>query len=63
MTHDPYGDADLVTLYDGDNPGGRDQAFTVLSPMTSAPQQSSTWAAVPVCSHDPLLRWNARWSA
>lgn len=27
MTHDPYGDADLVTLYESDNPGGRDYAF------------------------------------
>ncbi len=27
MTHDPYGDAELVTLYDSDNPGGRDHAF------------------------------------
>ena len=27
MTRDPYGDPDLVTLYDVDNPGGRDHAF------------------------------------
>lgn len=27
MTHDPYGDADLVTLYDVDNPGGVDHAW------------------------------------
>ncbi len=27
MTHDPYGDADLVTLYETDNPGGRDHEF------------------------------------
>lgn len=27
MTHDPYGDTDLVTLYESDNPGGRDHAY------------------------------------
>ncbi|WP_420113251.1 class I SAM-dependent methyltransferase [Pseudactinotalea sp.] len=27
MTHDPYGDADLVELYDIDNPGGVDHEF------------------------------------
>lgn len=27
MTHDPYGDTDLVELYDGDNPGGIDHEF------------------------------------
>jgi len=27
MTHDPYGNADLVTLYDSDTTGGRDHAF------------------------------------
>lgn len=27
MLHDPYGDADLVTLYDTDNPAGRDHEF------------------------------------
>lgn len=27
MSHDPYGDPDLVELYDVDNPGGPDHAF------------------------------------
>lgn len=27
MTLDPYGDADLVTLYEIDNPAGRDHEF------------------------------------
>lgn len=27
MAHDPYGDHDLVALYDGDNPAGADHAF------------------------------------